>query len=242
MASEFRLHSTAYTIEDQQRMAKAANYLAWQARLVLPELGQRVLELGCGLGNFTAKLLDREAVAAVDVDAECVNRLQQRFPKQKNLQAMVCDTSSACFADLASFRPDSCLCMNVLEHIADDRRALRTIASILEPDGVIVLYVPAFQGLYGAVDWNLGHYRRYTRPSIARLAEASGLAVKKQHYVNAAGFFGWWLCSRVLRQPGWSERQIETFDRFIAPWLSRVEALAPPPFGQSLLAVLKKSL
>jgi SAM-dependent methyltransferase len=234
------METTSYTIGDQERMAKARNYLAWQGRLILPEIGQRVVEVGCGLGNFTAKLLDREAVIAVDINADCIERLKQRYPLQKNLHASVCDTSGACFVDLAKFRPDSCVCVNVLEHIEDDRRALQAMASILEPRGVIVLYVPAFQGLYGTVDWNLGHYRRYRRSTVARLAEWNGLTVKKAHYVNAIGFFGWWMYSRVLRQEAWTERQIEIYDRLVAPWLSRVEAVAPPPFGQSLLAVLEK--
>jgi 2-polyprenyl-3-methyl-5-hydroxy-6-metoxy-1,4-benzoquinol methylase len=233
--------TTTYVIEDQERMAKAANYLAWQSRLILQALGQRVVEIGCGLGNVTGKLLDREMVIGVDINPDCIERIKERYPKQKNLQAMVCDTSSSAFADLARFRPDSCLCTNVLEHIEDDRRALRDMASLLEPGGVIVLFVPAFQGLYGTLDWNLGHYRRYRRGSIARLAEACGLVVKKTHYVNALGFFGWWACSRLLRQEALSERQIVFFDRFVVPWLSRLEALAPPPFGQSLLAVLEKT-
>jgi SAM-dependent methyltransferase len=240
MAADVRVETASYTIEDQERMAKATNYLAWQSRLILPQLGKRVVEVGCGLGNFTAKLLDRDAVIAVDINAGCVERLKRRYPLQENLFASVCDTSSPCFGDLADYRPDSCVCVNVLEHIEDDRRALRAMSSILEPGGVIVLYVPAFQGLYGTVDWNLGHYRRYRRPAIARLAESSGLRVKTSHYVNAVGFFGWWWYSRVLRREAWTERQIEIYDRFVAPWLSRVEAVAPPPFGQSLLAVFEK--
>ena len=240
MASEVLVHSATYTIEDQERMALARNYLAWQSRLVLPELGQRVVELGCGLGNFTGKLLDREAVLAVDINPECVERLRERYPRQKNLEAMVCDTASSCFAELASFRPDSCLCVNVLEHIEDDQRALREVSAILEPRGVIVLFVPAFPGLYGPVDWNLGHYRRYRLRRIAWLAESSGLSLKKAHYVNALGFFAWWLNFRVLRQEALTEGQIKFFDRFIAPWLSRTEAVVSPPFGQSLFAVLEK--
>ena len=51
-----------YLLADQALMAHAKNYFAWQARLVLPELGQRGLEVGCGIGNFTQTLLDREAI------------------------------------------------------------------------------------------------------------------------------------------------------------------------------------
>ncbi len=34
--------------------------------------------------------------------------------------------------------------------------------------------------------------------------------------------------------------QIGIFDRWVVPWLSRLEAAVPPPFGQSLFAVLRK--
>ena len=234
------MHSSTYTLEDQERMAKARNYLAWQCRLILPELGLRVVEVGCGVGNFTGQLLDRQTVIALDPEPDCVERLQQRYPRQANLHALVCDPCQACFADLARFHPDSCVCVNVLEHIQDDRQALEAMASILESGGTIVLFVPAFPALYGPVDRNLEHFRRYRRRDIARLAHATGLRLKKAHYVNLAGFFGWWMNAHVLKREAQSERQIEIFDRFIVPVLSRCEAVAPPPFGQSLLAVLEK--
>jgi hypothetical protein len=114
------------------------------------------------------------------------------------------------------------------------------MASILAPGGAIVLLVPAFQALYGPIDWNLGHHRRYDRAAIAGLAQATGLLIKKLHYVNFAGFFGWWLNSHVFRREAQSEGQIAVFDRCLVPILSRIEGLAPPPFGQSLFTVLRK--
>ncbi len=75
----------SYNVADQARMAAAVNYFAWQARLVKPELGQRVIEIGCGTGNFTRMLLDREAVLALDADVDCVERIGTRFSEQGNL-------------------------------------------------------------------------------------------------------------------------------------------------------------
>ena len=63
---------SSYTLLDQERMSEAKRYFAWQGRLVRPYLGQRVVEFGCGTGNFTGMLLDREAVIAVDVEPECL--------------------------------------------------------------------------------------------------------------------------------------------------------------------------
>jgi SAM-dependent methyltransferase len=232
--------SVSFILEDQARMAKARNYFAWQGRLVMPELGRRVVEVGCGIGNFTGMLLDREMVVSIDIEPHCVERLQARYPDRPNLYATCCDAGSAAFADLRRFHPDSCVCLNALEHIADDRAALEAMASILEPGGAIVLLVPAFESLYGPLDHNLGHYRRYTRQSMVQLAAAAGLEVKTARYMNVAGFFGWWANSHLFRRESQSAKQIEFFDRFVAPIMSRVEAAVPPPFGQSLFAALRK--
>lgn len=231
---------SSYILEDQERMTRARNYLAWQRRLVTQELGRRVVEVGCGLGNFTEMLLDRDMVIAVDAEPGCTARLKQRYPDRNNLLVFTCDAGSPAFAHLAAFHPDSCVCLNVLEHIHDDGGALQAMASILAPGGVIVLLVPAFQALYGPIDRNLGHHRRYNRRSLVRLAEAAGLRVRKVRYMNLLGLFGWWVNSHILRREAQSEGQIGIFDRYLVPLLSRLEDWVGPPFGQSLFAVLEK--
>ncbi|HTB15070.1 MAG TPA: class I SAM-dependent methyltransferase [Bryobacteraceae bacterium] len=233
---------TSYTLEDQERMASAANYFAWQHRLVIPELGRRVIEIGCGIGNFTLLMLDREAVLAVDVEPGCVERLRQRFPDRPNLRAVACDVMAREFGQFQSFSADSCVCLNVLEHIEHDGDALRRMASVLTPGGVLILLVPASPSLYGPIDELLGHYRRYTRASISKLAQEAGLSVKTAYYLNAIGFFGWWTNSHILKLHAQSPAQIGFFDRYVVPIASRVESIIHPPFGQSLFVVLKKTL
>jgi SAM-dependent methyltransferase len=203
-------------------------------------LGRRVLEVGCGLGNFTGTLLDREQVIAIDIEPECVARLKRRYPNRDNLHALVCDVASPEFRELARFRPDTCVCLNVLEHVEDDAGALEAMAGVLEPGGVIVLIVPAFPALYGPIDRNLGHYRRYTRGSMRDLAKRTGLTIHNAHYSNFIGFFGWWMNARVFKRDAQSAGQIEFFDRYLVPVLSSLERVVRPPFGQSLVAMLEK--
>jgi hypothetical protein len=105
---------------------------------------------------------------------------------------------------------------------------------------VIVLLFPAFPSLFGPIDKNLGHHRRYTRHSISRLAAAAGLRVRKSRYMNLCGFFGWWANAHIFPRESQSQGQIEFFDRYVVPILSRIEGVAPPPFGQSLFVVLEK--
>jgi SAM-dependent methyltransferase len=234
------MSQAAYTVEDQERMSRARNYFAWQSRLVHQELGRRVLEVGCGLGNFTASLLDREAVIAVDIESSCIEKLKRRYPARPNLSAHVCDVASPEFRALARFHPDSCVCLNTLEHTDDDCAALVGMSAVLPHGGGVVLLVPAFQALYGPIDRNLGHYRRYTKAAIRRLADRAGFEVRKAHYVNCIGFFGWWVNAHLLKLEAQSELQISLFDRYLVPFLATAERVVPPPFGQSLLAVLKK--
>ena len=230
-----------YQLHALEGLLAARRFLAWQGRLVLPELGQRVVEIGCGIGNFTELLLDREAIVAVDREAEFLDRLRQRFPDHRNLQTFKLDAENPALRQLRRFNPDCCVALNVLEHIQDDRQALANMASILSPGGVVVLIVPAFPALYGPVDRNLGHYRRYTRASLARVAETAGLRVRKAFYFNSVGFFGWWFQARVTNVEVHPPAQIKIFDRWIVPWLSSVERHLVPPFGQSLLAVLSRA-
>jgi len=221
-------------------MSAAKNYFAWQGRLVTRELGQRVLEIGCGTGNFTGVLLDRELVIALDREQACVERLLARYPGRQNLRAFPGSVTDAEFGRLAAERIDSCVCLNVLEHIEDDAGALAAMREILVPGGAIMLIVPAFPALYGPIDRNLGHCRRYRRRDMERLAREAGLAIVKVHYMNTAGFFGWWWNARVVKREAQSAAQIAFFDRYVVPVMSAVEGVAKPWFGQSLFAVLRK--
>jgi 2-polyprenyl-3-methyl-5-hydroxy-6-metoxy-1,4-benzoquinol methylase len=221
-------------------MARARNYFDWQRRMVVKELGQRVVEVGCGVGNFTGMLLDREIVVALDVEERCVEQVRKRYPDRSNLHVVCGDANDTGFSELGRFRPDSVVCLNVLEHIADDRQALAAMAAMLSPHGVIVLLVPAFDSLYGPLDYNLGHYRRYTRKSLVETALSAGLAVEKARYINFAGFFGWWANAKIFRRQAQSQKQIVLFDRFVIPVMSRIERWIAPPFGQSLFVVLRK--
>jgi SAM-dependent methyltransferase len=218
-------------------MSRAKNYFTWQARLVLPHVGRRVLEVGCGIGNFTGMLLDRDLVVAVDAEPECVEQLRERYAGRPNLHTVVAYD----LAGLERFAPDTVVCLNVLEHIEDDRAMLGQMASIVCPGGAIVLLVPMFPALFGPIDRNLHHYRRYTRRGVERLATENGLRIRRAQYVNLMGFFGWWLNARVLRMEEQSDGQIAWFDRLVVPVMSRVEGLAAPPFGQSMLAVMERA-
>jgi SAM-dependent methyltransferase len=232
--------SVEYTIRDQQRMQRASRYFLWQASLAMDHLGRRVLEVGCGVGNFTHHLLDRELVVGLDVVGECVEQHRARFSRNHHVQSKLLDILDPDVVNLRTLNLDSVACLNVLEHISDDVQALRHMHALLPPGGRAVFIVPAFSSLYGPIDRNLGHYRRYSKTSWKRLADAAGFREVVTNYMNTPGFFGWWVNARILKKTEQSEGQIAVFDSLIVPICSRVERWLKPPFGQSLFAVLER--
>ena len=232
--------SFPYLLQDLARMAHARNYLAWQYQLISAQLGSRTVEVGCGTGNLTGYLLRHGDVIAVDIQPECVRRVRSRFRGHANLRVELCGPPDDAFLELRDAHPDSCVCFNVLEHVERDVDALAAMGAILPPGGVVIVLVPAFEALYGPIDFQLGHYRRYTRRSLAGAAAAAGLEVASARYLNLPGFFAWWLNARLFRRRAQSDFQIGLFDRLVVPLASTVERILPPPFGQSLLAILRK--
>ena len=233
--------TTEYTIADQKRMQAAQRYFKWQVGLASAELGTRVLEVGCGIGNFSDHLRDRESVIGIDVDENCVAQWNARFVDRSHYQGFYVNAEDPGFLKLKQYRPDSIACLNVLEHIREDKLVLHQMREVLPVGGRIVLIVPAFEALYGQIDEKLGHFRRYTRKSMGATAESAGFRIRRLKYMNTVGFFGWWANARLFNRSEQSAAQIAVFDRYVVPFMSRVEGIVSPPFGQSIITVLEKN-
>ncbi len=229
-----------YTLLDQQLMSRATRYFTWQAGVAKEHLGRRVIETGCGVGNFTRHLTDRELVVSVDVVEECVERARAHFAGHPNMQFRWLDVQDPAFLDLKALRADTVVCLNVLEHVRDDRLALKHMHHVLAPGGRAIFLLPAFESLYGPIDSNLGHFRRYSKGSWRKMAEEVGFRVAHLRYFNFLGFFGWWANAHIFRREAQSAPQIDLFDRLAVPVQSRVERWIDPPVGQSIFTVLEK--
>lgn len=132
-------------------------------------------------------------------------------------------------------RLDTVVALNVLEHIAEDLEALRSIGSMLQPQGRAVILVPALQALFGSLDRELGHQRRYTRKILAGLMREAGFRVEQMFYFNLVGVLGWWVNARLRKAPRLPLAQVRYFDSLV-PAL-RLEDRMPLPFGQSVIAI-----
>jgi SAM-dependent methyltransferase len=113
---------------------------------------------------------------------------------------------------------DTVVCLNVLEHLKDDKKCLRNIFSILAPQGKAVVLVPCDQGLYGKLDEILGHERRYTAEELRSRMEEAGFRVETVLNFNHISRPGWYVSGRLLRRSRISRLQLKIFDKLMWLW------------------------
>ena len=220
------------------RLSRAERYNRWMFEQLSPWLGRRVLEIGSGIGNFTRYLMGRDLVVATDLNPRYLRILANTFERHTRVEVTPLDLTTFDPAPIAAQGIDTILCLNVLEHIADDRGALHRLHAALVPGGRLLLLVPAHERLYGAIDRAIDHHRRYDRAGIeARLREA-GFQVEHTVFFNRLGVIAWYLNSVVLRRTRVPGFQVH-LQNALVPFL-RAESALPLPFGLSLIAVARR--
>lgn len=224
-------HRTLVEIERQ-----APNYNAWVARRIAAHAGQRVLEVGAGIGTITAHLLrDRQLVTALEVEPTYVGELKRRFSGIEHVKVLERDASKD-LTDLAADHYDTIVMCNVLEHVPDDAAALKALRALTDRGAKLVVLVPALPALFGAIDEAVGHHRRYTPSLLTGVIERAGFEVTKLEWTNPLGIPGWLFNGRLLKRREMPPVQLAVFDR-VAPLLAKVESHVRMPIGLSLLCV-----
>jgi SAM-dependent methyltransferase len=227
---------------DLEQLAQAEGLCEWMSDQFRPLVGDAVAEVGAGIGTFTTRLLDAGAkhVLAVEPEALCADELERRFGSDERVH-VVRETlpDSPALAELEG-RCDLVLCQNVLEHIEDDATATASMAKALRPGGTLMVLVPANPRLYGTLDRQYGHFRRYDRARLRATVAGSGLTVTDLYSFNALGIAGWWVKNRRAAA-SIDSGSLRAYEAMLRVWRP-IEERLKPPVGLSLIAKAQRSV
>ena len=135
--------------------------------------GYRVLEIGCGNGGLLPTL--RQACAGGFVIGAELHRdaLKHARRRAADIALVQCDVSRPPFE--SRFRLIGMF--DVLEHLVDDIGALRDVHRLLEPDGALLITVPAHAWLWSYFDEASNHQRRYSISDLREKLSAAGFRI-----------------------------------------------------------------
>jgi 2-polyprenyl-3-methyl-5-hydroxy-6-metoxy-1,4-benzoquinol methylase len=227
-----------------QRELELLSNTPTSTRLILNQfddlLGKKILEIGAGLGQISTMLVkDGRSVTSLEPDPKLCKQLEistqslgvRSFPSTLN-EALSSNQISI------DEKFDSVVIINVLEHIENDIQELQIAKDVLNPDGKIIIFVPAMPSLYGSMDAISGHFRRYRRSELEAVIRAAGLQTESIRYFDPIGVLPYWLSYRVLNRQTLGTSSVVLYDKVIIPmsiFLSRL--IRSRGLGKNLLMV-----
>lgn len=219
-----------------ESMSLAQWYNQWTTKKFQNALHGEILEVGCGIGNFTYFLSKHGRVWAIDIRKEYIEDTKRKIDGKAQVGIGNIETGKYFFGDQ---KFDSIVCLNVLEHVKDDRRALKNLFNLLKSGGNLILLIPAHRFLYGEIDRSIGHFRRYGKLEVIKKLEEVGFKIKEFRRLNFLGALGWFIAGRLLKEDKVKEGNIKMFN-LLAPLLLRLEDLLSIPLGTSILIFAEK--
>jgi len=217
-----------------EALTDAPNYQNWLASMAEPFLGTNPLEIGGGNGNYADIWLKHgfQKLTLNEADDRRLALLHEKFAPNDGIKIL--DVKDLA---LASKQYSSCSSFNVLEHVKDDRELIKSMSTWVKDGGYVFILVPAFPFAYSNFDKRIGHYRRYTKKSLALAMQSSGLKLVDVRYVNPLGLVAWFVMMKLFRGSPNSGIALDIWDKIFIPVTRRIEQYVRMPFGQSCIGV-----
>lgn len=196
----------------------------------------KIIDVGCGTGITSDYLQKRgfKNVCGIDNSVNFIEYNKEGFILGDVLKL-----------PLKSNFFDVVLCLDVIEHLENDKAVANELYRILSKDGCLVVTVPAFQFLWSNHDVVNHHYCRYNAKKLKELFKS--MKVVKISYWN----FSLFLPALILKLfPRKSEKnhnfiKLPKFFDYLIFSILKLENLLFTwfnlPFGTSLIIILKKS-
>ena len=166
----------------------------------IPKDAQKILEVGCGEGKFSALLAEQgKETWAIEPNPKSAEIAA------KSLNKVFQGTIDERLSDLPDDAFDVIVMNDVIEHLTEPWDDIQKLKSKLKKDGVFVSSIPnvryaknIFHVLFKR-DWkyaddrilDITHYRFFTKKSIRRLWEENGYSVQRMKGINRTKSFAY---------------------------------------------------
>jgi SAM-dependent methyltransferase len=227
---QISIESGSSNLEFMQYAVNYNKFITTIIRKNLPD-GVNVLDFGAGNGEFAKRLAGYGfKLSVLEVEPKlCAKLINLGFQVLQGLEE-VNDLSQSHIYSL-----------NVLEHIHDDIGTLKSIHSKLTANGVLILYLPAFEILFSQMDKRVGHYRRYDKSSLKQILVQSGFKIEKIYYCDFIGFFATLLYKMIPKGNGEIPiTLLRIYDRCIFPTNFFLDKLFGNFVGKNIFVVAHK--
>ena len=225
-------------ITSSEPMKRAVNYNNWTFDLFKNYIKGDILEVGCGMGNFTKIFAENNnfnSLLSIDISQEAINYTKNFIssPKIRIENTDLLDINE---------KFDLIVCMNVLEHINNHEEFFNKMFSLLNKNGILFLLVPSHNFLFSNFDKADGHYRRYSKKTLNHIKVSDeNIQLINQYYFNPLGAMGYYIVYKIFKKIPVSDLKNELgfFDKIVVP-ISKKIFPKSAPFGISLISVYKK--
>lgn len=219
----------------------ATNWKNYWSDLVIPYLGNTVLEVGAGLGGTTRVLTQKAATKkwiCLEPDVDLASHITEDI--NSNILSDICQVKIGTLDNLSDdLLFDSILYIDVIEHIEDDKKELLKAASFLKKNGYLIIVVPAHNFLYSDFDKAIGHYRRYNKKMVLS-AIPDTIETIRCSYLDSVGMIASLSNKMMLHQSYPTLKQIKLWDKNIIPVSKIVDKLLLHSVGKSVLYIGKR--
>jgi SAM-dependent methyltransferase len=231
----------SYVGDELELFADAVHWKRYFRSAFADRLVGDVLEVGAGIGETARHLIDgrQRSWLCLEPDERLASKLREWAAGGSVAPPPKVQIGTTQDIDPQS-RFDTILYIDVLEHIEDDRAEMARAANLLSPGGSVIVLSPAFQQLYSEFDRSVGHFRRYTRASLAAAMPASLRKVRLK-YFDSVGFMASLANRALLRQDLPTKQQIALWDRVMIPASRVIDPLLAHSFGRSVIAVYERA-
>jgi SAM-dependent methyltransferase len=191
----------------------------------------KVLDFGAGIGtlsNIWKKLEGTSSITCLEPDQSQVKIILER-----GLSGFTSLSVDSAF--------DYIFTSNVLEHIDDDRAAIKFLFNHLISGGKVGIFVPANKFIYSHIDKKLEHFRRYDKKELIEKVAGAGFKIDSCVFVDSIGFA--WLFLKIfkLQISESGSRLLPIYDKFIWPISQFLDNLGLKYlFGKNLLLLASK--